>query len=171
METWDIRKTVGLVVSLLLATVAALYWSSIAQRPKGTDVEQIRLLLVRGEQALEKRHLSEAMALVSKKYHDDEGLGCDSLRALTGRQLREARTVDINIPAHSLHIQLSRDGRRAVAQAHVDLRAASRYDTTFDQSADLSLEFVKEPVHYYLMFPGEEWRLVKMGGYQAFAGE
>jgi hypothetical protein len=170
METWDTRKTGVLVVLLALAAVAALYWSSLAQRPKGTDMEQVRLLMVRGEQALEQRHLSEAMALVSRQYQDNEGLRFDQLRALVGNQLRQAERVDINIPARSLSIEMSRDGQRAIAHAHVDLHAATRFDAVFDQASDVTLEFAKEPVHYYLMFPGEEWRLVKMSGYQPFAG-
>ena len=117
METWDSRKTGVLVVLLALATVAALYWSSLAQRAKGTDLEQIRLVMVRGERALEERHMSEAMALVSKTYHDDEGLRFEQLRALVGNQLRQAERVDINVPARMLNVQVDRDGKHATARA------------------------------------------------------
>jgi hypothetical protein len=170
MESWKIRKTFGLVAMLALTALAALYWSSLAQRPKGGDVEQVRELMVRGEQALEGRSLSAAMAVVSKHYHDESGWRRDSLRRTVGRLLQQTESVAINIPARSMRIEVDAAGRRAMVRAHVDLRAASRYDSDIEQSLDLTLQFVKEPARYYGLFPGEEWRLVQMEGWQGASG-
>jgi hypothetical protein len=171
METWNIRKTGWLVVLLALASVAALYWTSLAQRPQGADAAQIKTLMIRGERLLEERNIAGAMGLVSRDYRDDEGFRYGSLRAVAGRKLHEARSVDVTLPERLLRIEVRPDGREAVAQARVDLRVASDYDTVHDASANLTFRFRKEPVRYYLMFPGEEWRLVKMEGWQALGGE
>src|SRR5262249_10286109 len=146
-----------LAVLLALVTIAALYWASLAQRPKGSDLEQLHMVMVQGERALEERHISEAMAFVSNEYHDSQGRRRATLGALVGRQLREAQTLDINVPARMLHIDVVPGGNRATVRAHVDVHAASRFETVFNQGADVTLEFVKEPVRYYLLFPGEEW--------------
>jgi hypothetical protein len=171
METWDRRKTGWLIVLLGAAVLAALYWASLARRPVGSNVEQLRRLMVQGERAIEERNLSAAMGLVSRAYRDDQGLRYGSLRALAGRQMRQADRIEITLPARLLRVYVDPSGKRATGDARVDLHIATRFDTVHDLSANLSLQFVKEPVRYYWLFPSEEWRLVKMEGWQGLVSE
>src|SRR5262249_50282566 len=131
----------------------------------------IRSIFVRGERAIEERKVPEVMALVSRDYRDDEGLRFGSLRLLAARQMRDAQSIEITIPDQLLHIEVEPDGKHAWAQARVDIRVATSFGTTEDLSSTLSFRFVKEPVRYYLMFPGEEWRLIKAEGWHGMAGE
>jgi hypothetical protein len=167
MDTWNRRKTVSLVVLVGLSALAATYWAALARQPRATDVEQIRTLLVQGERAIEQRQLPAAMELVSYDYRDDHGMRYSSLRSLAGRLTRRGDRIDLTLPSHGLQIAVHPDGNRATAQTWVEFRAVSRYDSIArDGSVLVTMTFVKEPMRYYGLFPGREWRLVKMEGWQ-----
>jgi hypothetical protein len=171
MGTWQITKITRMLALLGLAALAALYVASLAQRPKGSDQQQIRELMVRGERALEQRSRSAAMALVAREYQDTEGWRFGTLRAFLARVLPQTETVAINVPSRFVRIDVERDGRHATVQARADLHATTRFNTVIDQPLNLTLRLVKAPVRYYMVFPGQEWRLVQMEGWQALEAE
>jgi hypothetical protein len=171
MNARDRRKIWGILALLPLVAVAALYWAALAQRPKGSNAEQIQALLARGERAVETRRVSEAIALISRSYRDDAGLRYASLRLLAQRQLSRAPSLEVTLPSRSLRIAVGPDGKHATAQAQVIVRGAEQVTGSDEIALHLTFELAKEPVRYYALFPGEEWRIVKSGGWQGTFGE
>jgi hypothetical protein len=153
---------IGLCVVLLLAGIAWLRW--LARAPTGTDQEQILAQIERGERAAELLSSSGLIRLVSPDYRDDLGLTRPALSYQTRRELREAQRLEVTIPASQLRIQVAPDGRTATSTGPVELRITGAQGGTRTLSLTPTLRWRKERVRRYLLFPVEEWRVVKAEG-------
>jgi len=161
-------RAVQIVVVLLLLLVAAggVYQAVEARRPKGSDVAQLQQILLDGEAAAEQKNAAGIARFLSKDYKDDLGMSDTSLGYQIREYLRQARTVDVTIPTESIQIQVSPDGKTG----SVNFRVA--ISTQGDRGGggaetQMSLQVAKEPVHYFGVFPGQEWRVTSAGGYAA----
>jgi hypothetical protein len=150
----------GLV--LLLGGVAWLRW--LSQGPQGTDQQQIVAQIQRGERAAEERSIGALMRVVSPDYKDDIGLTRPALRYQAGGQLREAEQVEVTIPSNQLQIRVEPGGQEATSSAPVEVRITDRKGGTRTMTPNLTLRWRKERVRRYLLFPVEEWRVVRAEG-------
>src|SRR5205809_1133546 len=106
----DRRLVVALVVVLLLAVGGfSLLRAVEAQRPKGSDAEQIQAMLFEGERAAEQHKAATLGRLISKNYNDGF-FNADRARYAIGDFLRRQRSIDITIPAESVNFQPDADG-------------------------------------------------------------
>jgi hypothetical protein len=163
------RSTRGwaVVALVLVAASAALFVAVRARLPEGSDPQQIRGLLDRGESAVERREIGEVMRLVSKDYRDGNGFTRDTVRFLAGRTLRDAQSVEISIPERTLKIQVDPDGQQATAACDVSLRLVARAGGTVSRDAHLTFRLRKEPTRIFGVFPSHEWRVIRADGYGA----
>jgi hypothetical protein len=154
--------TLGLL--LLLALVGLGVKRAVdARRPQGTDAEQIRRLLYEAERAAERRDASGVNRYISDDY-DDGTFNAARARYAVMDYLRSQQSVEINIPSETIHVQVDPDGRTATADFRVQF-ARQTGGGSFYNDIDMSLRLQKEPVHYYVLFPGEEWRIVRAEGW------
>jgi hypothetical protein len=161
----DRRVVIALVVILLLAIGGfSLLRAVDAQRPKGTDAEQIQTMLFEGERAAERRDVGAVSRMLSKEYND--GLfNADRARYAIGDYLRRQRSLDITIPTESVVFEPGADGKTGTVRLTLLLNGQSEGGPTSTQM-NLTLTMMKEPVHYFGVFPGEEWRVTAAGGYE-----
>jgi hypothetical protein len=154
----------------LVAASVSLTMAVQARMPKGTDVEQIRMLLDRGERAIEARELGPVMALISTQYKDSNGFRRDTARYTIGRAMRDSENIEITIPERSLQIQIAPDGEHATLTCEVTITTTPRSTggTTPYQSR-VTLHLAKEPAKILGVFPTETWRVTSAEGYGAFA--
>ena len=70
----------------------------------------------------------------------------------------------VDIPSTSIAITVNPDGRHADAHflVHFESTGPQAVLPTFD--GNLNLTLAKEPVRYYLFFPGQEWRVTAADG-------
>jgi hypothetical protein len=163
------RSTRGWAVAalILVAAAGALFAAVRARMPVGSDPEQIRALLDRGESAVERREIGEAMRLVSADYRDGNGFTRDALRIMVGRALRDAQSVDVSIPERSVKIQVDPDEQHATLTCDVSVRLAERAAGTVARDAHLTFRLRKEPTRIFGVFPSREWRVTRADGYGA----
>lgn len=161
MKPWYVVVVVGLLVG---GGALWLLRAVDAQRPKGSDQAQIRALIAEGARSAMQRDASGIGRLVSNDYKDGHGFRAPVIRQQTARILNQSRTVKVYIPANSIAITVNPDGKHASAQFLLQFQASgSKGDLPF--SGTLNLDLAKEPVRYYLAFPGEEWRVTSAEGY------
>jgi hypothetical protein len=152
---------------LLVAAAGGLFAAVRARMPVGSDPEQIRALLDRGESAAERREIGGVMRFVSPEYRDGSGFTRDSLRLLVGRALRDAQSVDVSTPERSVNIQVGPDGQHATLACDVSVRLAERGGGNVARDAHLTFRLSKEPVRIFGVFPTQEWRVIRADGYGA----
>lgn len=163
MKIWHLAVA-GVV--LLAVGVIWLLRAVEAQRARGSDEEQIRHAIVAAAKAAERRDDATITRMISDDYKDSNGFRVDVARGQVRRVLREAREVTAYIPADSLSVTVDPDRRNASASFQVRFHATgARGEIKFD--TPMQVRFVHEPVRYYLVFPGEEWRLASAEGYGA----
>ena len=158
----------GPVIALIVLVLVALSALGVkravdARRPQGTDDEQIRRILYEGERAAERRNASGVSRFLSPDY-DDGVFTAARARAAIGDYLRRQQNVDLNIPSEMIHVQVGPDGQTAIAAFRVQF-ARQTGGGTFYNDVDMTLHLRKEPVTYYGVFPGAEWRVVRAEGW------
>lgn len=154
-----------------LALVGGGLWINAAvdaQRPRGTDTEQIRHLLQTAEQAAERGDSAALGRLVSDDYRDEVGFSDTSVRYQIRDYLRTHRFAEVTIPSRALQISVGPDGKTATATFPVMLQIQRR-DEAGSVQLTLSLTLHKDPVHYFYVFPGAEWRITRTEGYMPLA--
>ena len=154
---------VGVCVLVLLG--GAEWLRVLAQGPGGTDAEQILTQIERGKRAAEQRNAGALMRLVSPQYKD-EGLMANrgQLHALVQQQFRDARQLEITIPMSELHIVVTPNGREATVTGRMELRMTGSQGEVQTSTLTPTLSWRKEPVRRFLVFPAEEWRVVRAMG-------
>lgn len=155
---------VGAVVLALLVGGGLLWRAVEARRPRGTDAEQIRALLLQGELAAERGDAPGVGRLLSERYNDGY-FNYARARAAIGDYLRRHRRLEITIPGESISFSPGPDGRTGSVSLRLRLRSAEE-PAAAGPEVQLTLEVVKEPVRYFGLFPGEEWRILSAGGYE-----
>jgi hypothetical protein len=160
----------GPILALAAVAVVALMALAVkravdARRPQGTDAEQIRQLLYDGERAAERRDSATLNRLISQDY-DDGYFNAARVRYTITDYLRRQQAVEITVPSELIVVDVAPDGRAATARFRVQF-ARQADGGSFYHDLDMTLHLQKEPVYYYVIFPGEEWRITRAGGWEA----
>src|SRR5690349_1911057 len=101
------------LLGLAAALAAAGIWIRAAveaQRPKGSDEEQIRRMLYEGERAAEQRNAGGVSHFISADY-DDGTLRAAQVRYEIGRYLQSEQSLEITIPSESVQPVIDPGGR------------------------------------------------------------
>ncbi len=119
--------------------------------------------------AAEQRDSAAMNQLISDNYRDNLGMTETQLRYQIMDYLRSHSSIEIDLPAESIQVEQAPDGRTATVRFHVSLtaRGESAQATT---ELDPVLQVAKEPVRYFWVFPGEEWKVTSAEGYGALEG-
>ena len=155
---------VALVGVLLLGGVVWLLRAVEAQRPHGSDEVQIRNLIALGARAAMKRDAETIRRLISDQYRDRLGLRAEQVRFQATRVLNENRQVTVYIPSERIEITVEPDHKHARARFDVQLQALGSQGASTSFAGPIELDLVKEPVRYFWVFPGAEWRVVSVQG-------
>ena len=153
-----------LVLVLLAAGALGVKLAVDAQRPKGTDVEQIREMLRQGEAAAERAQAGGITKFISEDYQDSLGMTDSSLKYQIRDYMKRNGSMEITVPERSIEIRVSPDGKRATASFQVSA-STQREGGRFSSDVEMSIGLAKEAVHYFVIFPGEEWKVVSADGY------
>ena len=157
----------GLIAAALLGAAAFGVMRAVdAQRPKGTDTEQLLRMLAQGEAAAERRDAPSVCRLISENYSDSLGFSDSSVKYNIRSYIQEHRTIELTIPREKIQVRISPDGKTG----NVDFLLIQHSRGGGAAEMPISLKVAREPVHYFLMFPGEEWRVTAADGYMGMAG-
>lgn len=150
------------LATLLLGGLAWLWWLSRA--PAGTDAQQILAQIQRGQQAVGERNAGALMRLVSPHYRDENGFTRPALSYAAMQQFRTVQRIEIAIPLNDLRIQVAPNRLDATSTGRVELRVSDSEGAARDLTLNLTIQWRKEPVRHYLLFPAEEWRVIRAAG-------
>lgn len=164
-------KVMGVLAAVLVVALGALLLKRAidAQRPKGTDVEQIQSVLLKGEAAAERKDAAAMGRLISDNYRDNLGMTETQIRYQIADYMRNHSAIEVDLPANSIQTELGPDGRTARVRFRVRVatRSSESQGTT---DLEMALTMAKEPVHYFWIFPGEEWKVTSAEGYGGLEG-
>jgi len=153
---------VGACVLLLLGGI--LWLRALAQGPGGTNTAQILAQIERGKRAAEQRNAGALMRLVSPDYKDELGITRPGLFLRVREQLRDAQQLEVIVPANELRIEIAPNGRDATVTGRMELRITGSQGYVQTSNLTPTLTWRKEHVRRFLVFPAEEWRVVKAVG-------
>ncbi len=142
-----------------------LWMAANGQRPRGTDTAQIRSMIARGARAAQRRDSATINRMISGNYTDGNGFRAEQLRAFVAKTLRESGSAQVYIPDESVSIQVEPGGKEAHASFHVRFQGAEGQFSGTPFDGTLTIRLKKEPVRYYWIFSGEEWRVMATEGY------
>jgi hypothetical protein len=168
------RAMIGTLAAILGVASAAL-WVKLAvdaQRPRGSDVQQLRQMLTDGEKYAEQRNAPALGRFISDNYRDNLGMSDSALRYEMNNWFRQHRAVEVTIPSEAVQITLSPDGKTGAVTFPVSLglQGQGQASTPSRHDLTLTLSVAKEPVHYFWIFPGEEWKVTSADGYAEAEG-
>jgi hypothetical protein len=161
--------TVALALLLLGGGALGVKAAVDSRRPTGSDEDQIRRMLYDGERAAERRDGAALNAMISENYRDSLGMSDSSLKYQIREFLRRNQVIEITVPSESIRVSVDPGAKSASVSFRVSARAGRRGGGPAN-SFEMSLQLVKEPVYYYWLFPGEEWRVAAAEGYTGFEG-
>src|SRR5262249_60247462 len=95
MKRWQTLAAIGLALAGLFLWILR---AVDAQRPKGSDDTQIRMLIANGAAAAMRRDPASMGQLIANDYKDNYGFRAPALRQQIARVLREAPPADGAIP-------------------------------------------------------------------------
>jgi hypothetical protein len=163
------RRILAVAALLVLLLGGAAWIRAQSQQPVGTDEQQIISQIQRAQQAAQAADIAALIRVASPDYKDDLGLTRATLRYEAGRQLREAQRIDVTIPAQGIRISFEPGGREATSSGPVQLRITDRQGEVRELSLTPTLRWRKERMRRYLLFPVEEWRIIRADGVAAAA--
>ena len=100
----------ALLAALLAAIVLAwLFWDS--------PERAVRALLAEGERAVEAKDMTGAMALVSRAYHDENGLNYFAARRVLGWAFARFQALDVRL--YDVRVEVRDDRAIATGQLQV----------------------------------------------------
>jgi hypothetical protein len=159
-----------LVAGCLVLLLGGMAWlRALAYAPAGTDEQQIVAQIQRGQRAAELLSASGLMRIVSPEYKDNNGITRPVLGYQTRDQLREAQSLEVTIPMNRLQIQVDPDRHHATSTVPLELRMTDKHGGTRTLSMTPTADWRKERTRRYLLFPAEEWRVVKVEGMGSLA--
>jgi hypothetical protein len=162
MKSRAVLWLAGLVLLGTLAFGAKL--AVDARRPKGTDQQQLRQMLLEGEMAAERGNASGITKFISPSYEDSAGMNDDRLVYQIRAYFRDRGPLEVNIPSESIDVNL--DPGEKTGTVRFQLLVGSQVPGSgASTEMELGLKVAKEPVYYYWIFPGEEWRVTGADGY------
>lgn len=165
---WKIMGGLGVLLALALAALAVIR-AVDAQRPKGSDQQQIQALLLKGETAAEQRNSGALNRLISDNYRDSLGMTETQIRYQIIDYLRNHRSIDVEIPANSVQVQLAPDQRTGTLRFHARVTAQGESSQN-SMDIDMTCGVAKEPVRYFWVFEGAEWKVTSADGYSGLEG-
>jgi hypothetical protein len=155
-----------------------------AKRPQGTDEDQLRRLVYIGETAAEQHNSVSINRLISEDYRDSLGMSDTSLKYQIREYLSQRRAIDVVIPSERVVVYIAPDGKTGtitfpmtVMNPQTAPAPGSPGNPQFPAAAStggdmtLTLGVRKERVHYFYVFPGEEWKVTSAEGYSTGAFE
>lgn len=188
-----IEETEGPMKAIVIgATVLALLgggslWTLRAvdaQRPKGSDEDQLRRMLYVGETSAEQHNSTAINRLISEDYRDSLGMSDTSLKYQIREYISQRRAIDVVIPSEKVDVYVAPDGKTGTVTFPMTVTNPVAPPTSGSDGAaysggaaasggemTLTLGVRKERVHYFFVFPGEEWRVTSAEGYSAGAFE
>ena len=167
------RRGIAALAAILALAAGALGVKTAvdAQRPQGTDEEQIARILVEGERAVEQRDAAGVNRFISENYRDNLGFSDTSVKFQIKDYLRSKRAIEITIPSSSVEIRVDPPSRTATARFRVSARMdAPGGGGSAATDLDMGLTLARERVYYYWIFPGEEWKVTSADGYGGLEG-
>lgn len=150
------RKLAYLVALAVLVCSYLVAWRFVS-REVGSSEEQIFQLLKRGERALERRDLAEAMSCISHNYSDVNGLTYAAIRVRAAQALQSS--PELKVSGALRHVRAD----EAAAEVNYYISVRSGGEDLF--SGQLSLELAKEPTWRYVIFRTREWKITSAEGY------
>ena len=136
----------------------------MAPAPVGTDEQQIVAQIRLGQQAAQMLSSKGLMRVGSASDKDENGI----TRPLLGQQardaLREAQSLEVTIPMNQLRIQVESGRTEASSTFPLEVRYTDKQGGAHTLSMNPALRWRKEPVRRFLLFPGEEWQVVRAEG-------
>jgi hypothetical protein len=156
-------------VALLL--VGAAWLRHLAQTPRGTPTRLILAQIQRARAAAEERNVGALMRVVSSDFKDENGITRPALAYQIRDQLRDAQSVEVEIPPNELQIQVAPGGREATTTGRIRVRITERQGGTRAMDFRPTVQWRKEHVRHYLLFPAEEWHVARTRGIGAGEGE
>lgn len=100
----------ALLAALLTAVVLAWFFWDSPERA-------VRALLAEGERAVEAKDMAAAMALVSRAYHDENGLNYFATRRVLGLAFARFQALDVRL--YDVRVELRDDRAIATGQLQV----------------------------------------------------
>lgn len=165
---WKIMGGLGVLLAVALAGLA-LIRAVDAQRPKGTDQQQIQALLLKAETASEQRSASTLGALISENYQDSLGMTETQMRYQIADYFRNHRSINVDIPSNTIQVQLAPGGLTGTVRFHARVSAQGESSQN-SMDIDMTCGLAKEPVRYYWFFTGAEWKVTSAEGYAGLEG-
>jgi hypothetical protein len=141
------RILLGLAAAFLLMPVGAC-------RKQDTPEQRLRTLLARAEQAVEAKQLAAVRALISARYHDDQGHDRRALESLLWLYLRRHEAIHLYTRISDLQVASS-GAAQVVLFAAMTARPAANAEALVELKADL--------LRFELVFEQEQdaWRLLR----------
>ena len=133
-----------------------------AQRPRGTDTEQLMQMLFDGERAAERRSTQGVTRFLARDYRDSLGNNKDRMRLLVRDAILRFQGMDVIVEEPRIDL----DEGSASGTVAFQVRVVAGPETGGSPS-QIVLRVVKEPVRYYWLFPGAEWRIQSADGYMS----
>jgi hypothetical protein len=158
---------IGGCVALLLGGVGWL--RALAYAPQGTDAQQIVAQIQRAQRAAEMLSASGLMRVVSADYKDENGITRPVLGYQTRDRLREAQSLEATISMARLQIQVDPARKEATSVVPLELRITGKQGGVQTLTMTPTVNWRKEPTRRFLLFPVEEWRVVRVAGMESVA--
>lgn len=158
-------KVVGALAGVALLALGAfgVMRAVDAQRPRGSDTQQLRTMLAQGEAAAERGDAPAIWRFISDDYSDNLGFSDTSVKYNIRAYLRDHKNMDLTIPSDRVNIHIDPDGRTGAMDFVVIVNSPGASGS--GNQIPISLRIRKEPVRYYWLFPGEEWKVLSADGY------
>ena len=160
-------RLVGACLVLLLGGVGWL--RALAYAPAGTDEQQIVAQIQRAQRAAEMLSASGLMRVVSADYKDENGITRPVLGYQTRDRLRTAQSLEATIPMNRLQIRVDPGRKEAVSVVPLELRITEKEGGAHTLTMNPTVNWRKEPTRRFLLFPVEEWRVVRVTGMESVA--
>ena len=161
------RRSSWVVLSLIVLLTAGLVYARMASRPTLSDEEQIQAVIAKGQSAVERKDLKDAISCISRHYSDSSGLKYDTLRLQVARAFQERGEYDVTLENASVAIK----GDTATVQVDVTLDLLSQGKRRREYSGRMDLLLSKEASKHWLVVPVESWKVTEIGGLSAVGGE
>ncbi len=127
----------------------------VTSRPRGSEPEQIRRLLLQAQDAARAKNISGCLSCLSSNYKGAGG-SRDEIRLFLLSVFRDTGTVDVVVNEPTIKVT----GETATAETHVNITVrAPKGSGNTSYSSDVTLEFCKEEHKRYFIFPVREWRI------------
>jgi ketosteroid isomerase-like protein len=146
------------ILALIAAALLIGYFA--ANRSRGPDEDQIRALIERGRQAIERKSLDAAMSCVSKSYQDASGLNYDRVRMFTADAFRGEASYQVTVDSPEVQV----NGDQATARTHASLTTATEGASDQVFSGSIVIHLKKERVRRYLILPARDWKVTRIDG-------